>query len=75
MATSQERSCMPTIELDQNLLRAAMQATGLPPTETMNEALRRLLLANERHAAIMNVVGIDWVGDLDEMRRGQAPNP
>jgi len=62
---------MPTeLEIDFNLLRAAMQVTGLSPAETMNEALRRLVQANDRHAAIMNIVGIDWVGDLDEMRRG-----
>jgi Arc/MetJ family transcription regulator len=66
---------MPTIEFDNDLLRAAMRVTGLPPPETVNEALRRLVLANERHTAIMNVVGIDWVGDLDEMRRGPEPVP
>ncbi len=52
------------------LLRAAMQVTGLSPADTLNEALRRLVLANDRHVAIMNVVGVDWVGDLNEMRGG-----
>jgi hypothetical protein len=56
--------------VDMELLRAAMQVTGLSPADTLNEALRRLVLANDRHVAIMNVVGVDWVGDLNEMRGG-----
>lgn len=58
------------LEVDSELLRAAMQATGLSQADTVEESLRRLVVADDRHKAIMNVVGIEWVGDLDEMRRG-----
>jgi Arc/MetJ family transcription regulator len=60
-----------TLEVDSELLKAAVQATGLSQTDTVEESLRRLLVADDRHKAIMNVVGIEWVGDLDEMRRGR----
>ena len=59
------------LEVNSELLRAAVQATGLSPVATVEAFFRRLVDANDRHKAVMNVVGIEWVGDLDEMRRGR----
>jgi Arc/MetJ family transcription regulator len=60
-----------TIDIDDELLGAAMEATGQTSKEaTIEEALRRTIAAHRRRAAIMDMVGMAWVGDLDNMRQG-----
>ena len=62
------------IDIDDALLRAAMQATGQTTKRaTVEEALRRVVDAHNRHKAVMDMVGVEWVGDLDAMRSGRQP--
>jgi Arc/MetJ family transcription regulator len=59
------------IDIDDELLAEAMQATGQTSKKaTVEEALRRTVASHRRRAAIMDMVGMEWVGDLDDMRRG-----
>jgi Arc/MetJ family transcription regulator len=60
------------IDIDNELLSAAMQATGQSTKRaTVEEALRRLVTAHRRENALKDMVGIPWVGDLEEMRSGR----
>jgi len=60
------------IEIDNDLLAAAMKATGQKTKKaTVEEALRRLVLQDRRLAAFDDVAGLGWDGDLDEMREGR----
>ena len=58
------------IEIDDTLMANAMKATGLKTKrETVEEALRRLNQL-EAQLEIRKLRGkINWIGDLDEMRR------
>lgn len=59
------------IEIDDALLKDAMEATGLTTKKaTVEEALRRLLKDIELRQAIKDLRGLGWEGDLDEMREG-----
>ncbi|MEO3998206.1 type II toxin-antitoxin system VapB family antitoxin [Mesorhizobium sp. CAU 1732] len=61
------------IELDDELMAQAMEATGLPTKKaTVEEALRQIVLNNRRRQGIKELVGIGWEGDLDEMREGRT---
>lgn len=52
------------IDIDDNLLTAAMQATGLPTKKaTVEEALKRLVDADRRRKAVEDMVGMEWYGD------------
>ena len=58
------------IDLDEALIREAMAVTGLPTKKaTVEEGLRRLIVAARRNAAIEDMRGLGWEGDLDAMRR------
>ena len=61
------------IEIDDALLKDAMEATGLTTKKaTVEEALRRLLKDIELRQAIKDLRGLGWEGDLDEMREGRS---
>ncbi|HEX3991398.1 MAG TPA: type II toxin-antitoxin system VapB family antitoxin [Acetobacteraceae bacterium] len=60
------------IEIDDALMNEAMAATGLPTKKaTVEEALRRLVRRHQRLAALDDMAGLGWEGDLDAMRRGR----
>ena len=64
------------IEIDDELLTAAMAATGLPTKRaTVEEALRILVLRHRRKQAITDMAGLGWEGDLNAMREGRAVKP
>lgn len=59
------------IDIDDDLMAAAMEASGLPTKrETVEAGLRVLLQRHKAYAAAMSLAGqIDWQGDLDAERR------
>ena len=58
-----------TIDIDEELLKEAMAATGLPTKKaTVEEALSRLVRRYRQRDAVAKLAGMGWVGDLDEMR-------
>ncbi len=64
------------IDLDDDLIADAMAATGLPTKKaTVEEALRLLVLDHRRQAAIADMAGLGWEGDLDQMRQGRNFDP
>ncbi len=59
------------IEIDDELLTRAMEATGATTKKaTVEEALRQVVKNYEARKAIADLRGLGWEGDLDEMRRG-----
>lgn len=59
------------IELDDELVAAAMERFGLTTKRSVVElALRRLLASPVDADFIRSLEGIGWDGDLDEMRSG-----
>jgi len=63
-----------TIDLDDTLVEQAMVVTGQRTRKAViEEALRRLIRAQEQKQAIEDLRGLGWEGDLDAMRplRGQ----
>jgi Arc/MetJ family transcription regulator len=63
-----------SIEIDEVLLAQAMKATGLSSGRATIEAgLRMLLRIRKQTAALANLEGLGWEGDLDDMRRGREP--
>lgn len=61
------------IDLDDSLLSEAMAATGLATKKaTVEEALRRLVRQHRRRAALADMAGLGWEGDLDAMREGRC---
>ena len=64
------------IEIDDDLLTAAMKATGQATKKaTVEEAPRRVVLHDRRLATFDEMAGMGWEGDLDAMREGRDPNP
>ena len=60
------------IDIDDNLLVAAMAATGLTTKKaTVEEALRRLVRQRQQKAAVADMSGLGWEGDLAAMREGR----
>ena len=58
------------IEIDDALLREAMEATGQTTKRaTVEEALRRMVDRYRRKGALDDLKGIGWEGDLDATRR------
>lgn len=58
------------IDIDDELLRSAMKATGRTTKKAVvEEALRRVVRNEELRQAIESLRGLGWEGDLDEMRR------
>ena len=61
------------IDLDDKLVAEAMAVTGLPTKKaTVEEALRSLVRRHRQKAAIANLAGLGWQGDLDAMREGRT---
>lgn len=64
------------IEIDDELLRAAMAASGLATKKaTVEAALRQLVATHRRQRAIEDLAGIGWEGDLDASRRDRVRPP
>lgn len=60
------------IELDDELMAQAMEATGLSTKKaTVEEALRQIVLNYRRRQGMENLRGIGWEGDLETMREGR----
>lgn len=63
------------IDIDDDLLTEAMAAAGTATKKaTVEEALRRLVQRHRRRAALADLSGLGWEGDLDAMRQGRAPD-
>ncbi|HEX8167133.1 MAG TPA: type II toxin-antitoxin system VapB family antitoxin [Beijerinckiaceae bacterium] len=61
-----------TVDIDDTLLKQAMEASGLKTKKaTVEEALRRLVRERRQKNAIADMAGIGWDGDLDAMREGR----
>jgi Arc/MetJ family transcription regulator len=59
------------IEIDDELLREAMAATGQTTKRaTVEQALRRVVRVHRQKKALEDLKGIGWEGDLDAMREG-----
>ncbi len=64
------------IEIDDDLLAEAMAAAGLSTKKaTVEEALRALVRSHRRRAAIADMIGLGWQGDLDARREGRSNKP
>ena len=62
------------IEIDDELLSEAMAAAGLPTKRaTVEEGLRLLVRVRRQAAALADLKGLGWEGDLDEMRQRRSP--
>ncbi|GGD85717.1 DUF2191 domain-containing protein [Aureimonas endophytica] len=61
-----------TVEIDENLLREAMELTNSDDARRfIEEHLQTLVKRRIAQRELMKLRGkIEWVGDLDEMRRG-----
>lgn len=61
------------IEIDDDLMDAALKRSGLPTKRAAVEEGLRLLIQTRRQAGIRKFRGkVKWEGDLDAMRRGDA---
>lgn len=59
------------IDIDEELLKEAMEATGLKTKKAAVEAaLNEIVREHRARRALKELQGIGWYGDLDEMRRG-----
>lgn len=64
------------IDIDDALLKEAMEVTGLKTKKaTVEEALREIVLDARRRKALKELGGLGWEGDLDAMRRDWSPDP
>jgi Arc/MetJ family transcription regulator len=60
------------IEIDDDLLAAAMTASGLSTKRaTVEQALRLLVRLRGQTEAFADLKGLGWDGDLDEMREAR----
>jgi Arc/MetJ family transcription regulator len=61
------------IELDDALIKEAMEVTGLATKRaTVEEALKRLVRQARQRQALEDMKGLGWEGDLDAMRTDWA---
>ncbi len=61
------------IDIDDALMAAAMSATGLASKKaTVEEGLRLLVTRESQMKAFLDMRGLGWEGDLDEMREGRS---
>lgn len=73
---TQEAALRTNIELDDELIAAAMAATGLSTKKaTVEEGLRLLVRRSEQRKAFDELEGLGWEGDLDAMREGRNFDP
>lgn len=56
------------IEIDDELMREALDATGLKTKREAVEAGLRTLVRGREQRKILDLVGIGWTGNLDDMR-------
>jgi Arc/MetJ family transcription regulator len=64
------------IEIDDELLKEAMAATGQTTKRaTVEEALRAVIRLRGQRQALKDLKGIGWEGDLDAMRAGREWSP
>ena len=69
MSGAPGNAVLTNIDIDDELLAAAMAVTGLPTKRaTVEEALRRLVRRQQQKQAIAGMAGLGWEGDLDAMR-------
>ena len=62
------------IDIDDELLSQAMAAAGLSTKRaTVEEGLRLLVRVRKQAKALAALKGLDWEGDLNEMRQGRSP--
>jgi Arc/MetJ family transcription regulator len=62
------------IVIDDQLIAAAMKATGLPTKKAVVEAGLRLLVQVQAQSGVRRLRGkVDWQGDLDELRTSRVP--
>lgn len=57
------------IEIDDELMAAALAASGARTKKEVVELALRRLIDIEGQKGILKLEGIGWTGDLDEMRR------
>jgi Arc/MetJ family transcription regulator len=61
------------VELDEKLVDEAMRLTHIgTKKELVNTALRELVRRAKRKRVLALEGKVNWVGDLDEMRRGRV---
>jgi Arc/MetJ family transcription regulator len=61
------------VVIDDQLMRQAMRASGLPTKRAVIEAALRLLIEVKGQSAVRRLRGkVRWEGDLDEMRAARA---
>jgi len=61
------------IDIDDNLMRRAQRATGLPTKKAVVEQGLRLIVKLHRQKAILGLGGkVAWQGDLAAIREGRA---
>jgi Arc/MetJ family transcription regulator len=61
------------IDIDDDLMREAMEVLGTSTKKETVEAALVRVVRRRRQAAVLDLYGkIEWVGDLDEMRRGRT---
>jgi len=61
------------IDIDDDLLARAMEATGLPTKRaTVEEGLHLLVRIREQVRAAQGLKGIGWEGNLNRMREGRT---
>jgi Arc/MetJ family transcription regulator len=61
------------VVIDDQLMRQAMRASGLPTKRAVIEAALRLLIEVKGQSAVRRLRGkVRWDGDLDEMRAARA---
>ncbi len=60
------------IDIDDDLMRRALRATGLPTKKAVVEEGLRILVKLHRQTAIRSLRGkVAWQGDLEALRRGR----
>lgn len=60
------------IVIDDNLMRAALEATGLPTKRAVVEAALKLIVRLRAQERIRDLRGrVSWQGDLEELRRSR----
>ena len=65
-----EHAMRTNIEVDDNLMKQALQAAGIATKRAaVDEALRLVVRLHRQKLALEALHGIGWEGDLDEMRR------
>jgi len=58
------------IDIDDDLLAEAMEASGLTTKKaTVEEALRQLVKQHRQRRAIAETAGIGWEGSIEELRQ------